>query len=62
MEAKPKPLTAKKFVLQVLKEAYFRRAKEEKLGRTKRITQELDILQAVIKDFQKTILDEATDT
>jgi hypothetical protein len=55
-------LTAKGFVLDVLKEAYFRRAKDEKLGRTKRITQELDILQAVIKDFQKTIPNEATDT
>jgi len=62
MEAEPKPLTAKGFVLDVLKEAYFRRAKQEKLGRTKRITQELDILQAVIKDFQKTIPDEAADT
>ena len=62
MEAEPKPLTAKGFVLDVLKEAYFRRAKQEKLNSTKRITQELDILQAVIKDFQKTIPDEATDT
>ena len=62
METELAPLTAKGFVLDVLKEAYFRRAKDEKLGRTKRITQELDILQAVIKDFQKTIPNEAPDT
>ena len=62
METELAPLTAKGFVLDVLKEAYFRRAKDEKLGRIKRITQELDILQAVIKDFQKTIPNEAPDT
>lgn len=62
MKTEPKPLTAKGFVLDVLREAYFRRAKDEKLGSTKRITEELDILQAVIKDFQKTIPNEATNT
>jgi len=62
METEPKPLTAKGFVLDVLKEAYFRRARDEKLGNTKRITQELDILQSVIKDFQKTLPNESTDT
>jgi hypothetical protein len=62
METDPKPLTAKEFVLDILKEAYFRRARDEKLGSTKRITQELDILQSVIKDFQKTLPNESTDT
>ncbi len=62
METDPKPLTAKGFVLDVLKEAYFRRARDEKLGSTKRITQELDILQSVIKDFQKTLPNESADT
>jgi hypothetical protein len=62
METEPKPLTAKGFVLDVLKEAYFRRARDEKLGSTKRITQELNILQSVIKDFQKTLPNESTDT
>jgi hypothetical protein len=62
METEPKSLTAKGFLLELLKEAYWSRAKEEKLGSTERITQELDILQSVIKNFQKIIPDEATDT
>jgi hypothetical protein len=60
METKPKPLTAKGFVIDILKEAYFRRLKDEKLGSTKRITEELDILQSVIKDFQRKLPNEAS--
>lgn len=60
METKPKPLTAKGFVIDILKEAYFRRLKDEKLGSTKRITEELDILQSVIKDFQQKLPNEAS--
>ena len=58
METEPKPLTAKGFVIDILKEAYFRRLKDEKLGSTKRITEELDILQSVIKDFQRKLPNE----
>lgn len=60
METEPKPLTAKGFVIDILKEAYFRRLKDEKLGSTKRITEELDILQSVIKDFQQKLPNEAS--
>ena len=60
METEPKPLTAKGFVIDILKEAYFRRLKDEKLGSTKRITEELDILQSVIKDFQRKLSNEAS--
>jgi len=60
METESKPLTAKGFVIDILKEAYFRRLKDEKLGSTKRITEELDILQSVIKDFQRKLPNEAS--
>ena len=60
METEPKPLTAKGFVIDILKEAYFRRLKDEKLGSTKRITEELDILQSVIKAFQRKLPNEAS--
>ena len=60
METQPKPLTAKGFVIDILKEAYFRRLKDEKLGSTKRITEELDILQSAIKGFQRKIPNEAS--
>lgn len=50
---KHKKLTAQGLVLDCLKEAYFRRLKDEKLGSTKRLTEELDILQLAIKDFQQ---------
>lgn len=60
MKTEPKPLTAKGFVIDILKEAYFRRLKDEKLGSTKRITEELDILQSVIKDFQRKLPNEAS--
>lgn len=58
MKTEPKPLTAKGFVIDILKEAYFRRLKDEKLGSTKRITEELDILQSVIKEFQRKLPNE----
>jgi len=60
METESKPLTAKGFVIDILKEAYFRRLKDEKLGSTKRITEELDILQSVIKDFQRKLPNKAS--
>jgi hypothetical protein len=60
MKTEAKPLTAKCFVIDILKEAYFRRLKDEKLGSTKRITEELDILQSVIKDFQRKLPNEAS--
>lgn len=55
---KSKQLTAKGLVLDCLKEAYFRRLKAEKLDSTPRLTEELDILQLAIKDFQKSFTNE----
>ena len=60
METEPKPLTAKGFVIDILKKAYFRRLKDEKFGSTKRITEELDILQSAIKKFQQKLPNEAS--
>lgn len=53
-----KPLTAEGLVLDCLKEAYFRRLKSEKLGSTPRLTEELNILELAIKDFQKEFTNE----
>lgn len=48
-------LTIQKMILTALKEAYFRRAKEEKIGFNKQITQELDLLQITIKELSESI-------
>ncbi len=58
MKTKAKPLTAEGLVLDCLKEAYFRRLKAEKLGSTPRLTEELNILELAIKDFQKEFTNE----
>lgn len=59
-KTKSKQLTAEGLVLDCLKEAYFRRLKAEKLGKTQRLTEELDILQLAIKDFQKAFPNETS--
>ena len=46
-------LTAESLIIACLKEAYFRRVKQEKLGKTPRLTQEIDLLEMAIKDFQE---------
>ena len=37
-------LTAESLIIACLKEAYFRRGKQEKLGKTPRLTQESDLV------------------
>ena len=44
-------LTAESLIISCLKEAYFRRVKQEKLGKTPRLTQEIDLLEMAIQDF-----------
>ena len=46
-------LTAESLIIACLKESYFRRVKQEKLGKTPRLTQEIDLLEMAIKDFQE---------
>jgi hypothetical protein len=46
---------AQNLILQALKEAYFKRAKQEKMGETKRISEELNLLEIAIKELIQTI-------
>lgn len=46
-------ITAESLIITCLKEAYFRRLKREKLESTPRLTQEIDLLEMAIKDFQE---------
>jgi hypothetical protein len=48
-------ITARGLILATLKEAYFRRLKAEKHGKTKRLTQELDLLELAIQDITEQI-------
>jgi hypothetical protein len=47
-----------KLILTALKEAYFRRAKKEKLGSTKQLTVELDLLEIAINELVDSINNE----
>ena len=44
--------------MTALKEAYFSRAKKEKLGSTKRLTEEIDLLESAIKELSQQIKDD----
>ena len=46
-------LTAESLIISCLKEAYFSRLKREKIGKTPKLTQEIDLLEMAIKDFQE---------
>ena len=48
-------VTARGLILSCLKEAYFRRLKAEKDGKTKRLTEELDLLELAIRDLTEHI-------
>lgn len=54
----PQELTARGLILTTLKEAYFRRLKLEKDGKTKRLTEELDLLELAIRDLTEQIKNE----
>lgn len=51
-------VTIEKLILTALKEAYFSRAKKEKIGETAKTTEELDILEIAIKELTETIKNE----
>ena len=51
-------VTARGLILACLKEAYFRRLKAEKHGKTKRLTEELDLLELAIRDLTEHIKNE----
>ena len=44
--------------MTALKEAYFKRAKQEKIGSTKRLTEEIDLLESAIKELTQQIKDD----
>lgn len=41
-----------------LKEAYFKRAKQEKMGSTKQLTEEINLLELAIKELSQQIKDD----
>jgi hypothetical protein len=47
-----------KLILTALKEAYFRRAKKEKIGSTKQLTAEIDLLEIAIRELADSINNE----
>jgi DNA-binding protein YbaB len=47
-----------KLILTALKEAYFRRAKKEKLESTEQLTSELDLLEIAIRELADSINNE----
>jgi hypothetical protein len=46
---------AQNIILTALKEAYFKRAKKEKLGSTPVLTAEIELLELAIKELMQTI-------
>ena len=60
MKTETKPIGAEQLVLDCLKEAYFRRVKAEKLGKTKQLTEEIDTLEHAIKYMKSKIPNETS--
>jgi hypothetical protein len=54
----PHELTARGLIITTLKEAYFRRLKLEKHGKTPKLTQEIDLLELAIRDLTEHIKNE----
>jgi hypothetical protein len=61
MKTNTKPMGAEQLVLDCLKEAYFRRVKAEKLGKTKQLTEEIDTLEHAIR-YMKSKINHETST
>jgi len=53
-------MLAEQLVLTCLKEAYFRRVKAEKLGKTKQLTEEIDTLEHAIRYMKSKIPNETS--
>jgi hypothetical protein len=60
MKTNTKPIGAEQLVLDCLKEAYFRRVKAEKLGKTKQLTEEIDTLEHAIRYMKSKIPNETS--
>ena len=58
MKKETPKLTAQNLIMTALKEAYFKRAKQEKIGSTKRLTEEIDLLESAIKELTQQIKDD----
>jgi len=58
MKTETPKLEAQNLILTALKEAYFRRTKKEKMGSTKKLTEEIDLLESAIKELIQQIKDD----
>ena len=58
MKKETPKLTAQNLIMTALKEAYFKRAKQEKIGGTKQLTEEIDLLESAIKELSQQIKDD----
>lgn len=58
MKKETPKLTAQNLIMTALKEAYFKRAKQEKIGSTKQLTEEIDLLESAIKELSQQIKDD----
>ena len=61
MKTAKKPIVAEELIIDCLKEAYFRRVKAEKLGKTQRLTEEIDTLEHAIR-YMKSKLNHENNT
>jgi hypothetical protein len=61
MKTQNKPIVAEELIIDCLKEAYFRRVKAEKLGKTQRLTEEIDTLEHAIR-YMKSKLNHENNT
>ena len=58
MKKETPKLTAQNLIMVALKEAYFKRAKQEKMGSTKQLTEEINLLELAIKELSQQIKDD----
>jgi hypothetical protein len=49
MKTANKPIVAEELIIDCLKEAYFKRIKAEKIGKTPRLTEEIETLEHAIQ-------------
>lgn len=49
MKTANKPIVAEELIIDCLKEAYFKRVKAEKIGKTPRLTEEIETLEHAIR-------------
>ena len=52
MKTANKPIVAEELIIDCLKEAYFKRVKAEKIGKTPRLTEEIETLEYAIRHMK----------